>query len=39
LTNQNSESLDKVLLVDVAPLSMGIETAGGIMTNLIPRNS
>jgi heat shock protein 1/8 len=28
-----------VLLMDVAPLSMGIETQGGVMTNLIDRNS
>lgn len=30
---------DAPVLVDVAPLSLGIETAGGVMTNLIDRNS
>jgi molecular chaperone DnaK len=31
--------LDEVLLVDVTPLSLGIETLGGVFTRLIPRNS
>ncbi|XP_053399981.1 heat shock protein 70 B2-like [Mercenaria mercenaria] len=39
LSGDTSEAIKDVLLVDVAPLSLGIETAGGVMTNLIDRNS
>ena len=39
MTNVKDENIEKLILLDVTPLSLGIETVGGIMTVLIPRNS
>ena len=39
LSGGQSKKTDDLILLDVAPLSLGIETAGGIMTPLIKRNS
>jgi len=37
--DSGSEKLSELLLLDVTPLSLGLETAGGVMTTLIKRNT
>ncbi|KAM5536529.1 hypothetical protein V8D89_009806 [Ganoderma adspersum] len=39
LTGHDSAKLREFLLLDVAPISLGIATAGGVMTPLVPRNT
>merc|ERR1711937_75562 len=39
LSGEQSEELNELLLLDVTPLTLGIETVGGVMTKVIPRGT
>jgi len=39
LGGESSEATDNLVLIDVTPLTLGIETVGGVMTKIIPKGT
>jgi len=39
ICGEESDETKGITIIDSSPLSLGIETVGGVMSNIIPRNS
>ena len=39
LGGEHNEEIDKMVLLDVTPLSLGIETNGAVVTHVVPRGT
>jgi heat shock protein 5 len=39
MCGEESKETESLVIIDATPLSLGIETVGGVMSNIIPRGS
>jgi heat shock protein 5 len=39
MCGEKSDATDKITIIDATPLSLGIETVGGVMNKIIPKGS